>query len=212
MVVKPGRFISKYSTIELLEKDIPWVSRGALKLLEALEKFDIDPAGKVCLDIGASTGGFTEVLLSKGAAKVYCVDVGHDQLAAALKNDERVINLERTHVNSLSSRVIPEISELCVIDVSFISLAKVLPFLPQLLSENACIVALIKPQFEVGKSYLNSKGIVKSKQLYPAVIKNVCESFGSLGFKTQELIDSPILGGDGNKEFLVWARRNSFSL
>lgn len=212
LVVKPGRVISENSTIELLDKDIPWVSRGALKLLEAIEKFGIDPAGKVCLDVGASTGGFTEVLLSKGAIKVYCVDVGHGQLADAIKNDKRVINLERTHINSLSSRVIPDISELCVIDVSFISLTKVLPFLPPLLSNKASMVVLIKPQFEVGKAYLNSKGIVKSKQLYPTVIEKVLECSTSLGFETQGLIDSPILGGDGNKEFLLWARRNSLCL
>jgi 23S rRNA (cytidine1920-2'-O)/16S rRNA (cytidine1409-2'-O)-methyltransferase len=207
MVLKPGRVVSLSSEIELLEKDIPWVSRGALKLLKALEAFDLDPAGQVCLDIGASTGGFTEVLLSKSAERVYCVDVGHDQLAATIKNDPRVINMERTHVNSLSSRIIPDACGLCVIDVSFISLTKVLPFLPQLLSESASIIALIKPQFEVGKANLNSKGIVKSKLLYPSVIESISECARRLGFETQGLIDSPILGGDGNKEFLVLLQR-----
>lgn len=208
MVLKPGRVVSESCEIEMLENDIPWVSRGALKLLKALEEFGVNPSESACLDIGASTGGFTEVLLSKGAKKVYCVDVGHDQLAAKIKNDARVVNLERTHVNSLSTRIISDACELCVIDVSFISLTKVLPFLPQLLSENACIIALIKPQFEVGKANLNNKGIVKSKLLYPSVIESISDCAERLGFEKRNLIDSPILGGDGNKEFLVVFQRD----
>lgn len=207
VVNKPGKLVSVSDDLTLLEAELPWVSRGALKLLSAIEHFNIDPHPKVCLDIGASTGGFTEVLLKKGARKVFAVDVGQGQLVEKIKSDERVVNLEKTHVKDLSEQLIPEKASLCVIDVSFISLEKVLPYLPPILDSHAEVVALIKPQFEVGKSNLNNKGIVKDAKLYNVVIDKVKQVAAELKFKVSQVVDSPILGGDGNKEFLIHLQR-----
>lgn len=209
IIDKPGKLIPVDAVIELLQEDIPWVSRGALKLAEALESFQVQVNNKVCIDVGASTGGFTQVLLSKGAEWVYAVDVGQGQLVELLRSDPRVINLEKTHVKELNKELIPRPPELCVIDVSFISLEKVLPFLPDILASNAEIIALIKPQFEVGKANLNNKGIVKSTVLYPEVIQKIEQVAKQIGFKKVGIIDSPILGGDGNKEFLIYLKREA---
>jgi 23S rRNA (cytidine1920-2'-O)/16S rRNA (cytidine1409-2'-O)-methyltransferase len=209
MVTKPGRVIDVDASIELLQQDMPWVSRGALKLLEALKHFDIDVAHKIAIDVGASTGGFTEVLLSKNVKKVYCVDVGHDQLAAHIKEDDRVINLEKTNIKILTTRIISEKCDICVIDVSFISLTKVLPFVTQFMGEQSSIIALIKPQFEVGKKNLNNKGVVKNKTLYHDVIASVQNCAANTGFPSKGLIESPILGGGGNKEFLIWLKKET---
>jgi len=207
VVNKPGKIITETDAIELLQQELPWVSRGALKLLTALDQFNIDPSPKICLDIGASTGGFTEVLLKKGARKVFAVDVGQGQLVDKIKSDERVVNLEKTHVKDLTQEIISEKPSLCVIDVSFISLEKVLPYLPPILDSHAEVVALIKPQFEVGKSNLNNKGIVKDAKLYNVIIDKVKQVAAELEFKVSQVVDSPILGGDGNKEFLIHLQR-----
>ena len=206
---KPGKIISSDDQIELLEQDIPWVSRGALKLVAALQQFSVNPLEKVCLDIGASTGGFTEVLLEQGAKLVFAVDVGHGQLVEKLRQDKRVVNLEKTHVKDLNVKSIFQKPVLCVIDVSFISLEKVLPFLPLILASKSEIIALIKPQFEVGKSNLNKQGIVKNDKLYPEVFKRIRHCAQLSGFETKEIMDSPIFGGDGNKEFLIHLSREN---
>jgi 23S rRNA (cytidine1920-2'-O)/16S rRNA (cytidine1409-2'-O)-methyltransferase len=202
VISKAGKLFSDSVHIVLMQEDLPWVSRGALKLLAALESFSIEPNNLVCMDIGASTGGFTEVLLSRNAQKVYCVDVGHGQLVDKIKNDLRVVNLEKTHVKDLDKNLIPDPIDLCVIDVSFISLEKVLPHLVAFLKPKAQVIALIKPQFEVGKGNLNSKGLVVDEKLYDEVIQRIQTSAKTLALEPKGTIPSPILGGDGNKEFL----------
>ncbi len=206
-VDKPGKLVPEDAEITLLQQEIPWVSRGALKLMAALEEFQVSIADTICLDLGASTGGFTEVLLSRGAALVYAVDVGHGQLVEKLRNHPHVVNLEKTHVKDLSSALIPQKPDVCVIDVSFISLEKVLPFLPPLLAEKTAIIALVKPQFEVGKANLNAKGVVKEPKLYADVLQHIIRVAENLGFTFMGSMDSPILGGDGNKEFLIHLKR-----
>lgn len=211
LITKTGKKIPVDAEIEMIAEELPWVSRGALKLIEALEHWHPPITGKVCLDIGASTGGFTEVLLDRGASKVYCVDVGKDQLHVKLREDKRVINLEKTHVRELTPRLIPELADICVIDVSFISLEKVFPFIHAFLNDGAQVIALVKPQFEVGREHLAKGGIVKNKSLYPQVIDQI-----RMGAKLNNLdyvshIPSPILGGDGNEEFLMLLEKHSLN-
>ncbi len=203
MVTKTGKKFSVDCTIELIEEEIPWVSRGALKLIHAIEHWNPEVKGGVWMDIGASTGGFTEVLLHHGAHKVYAVDVGTKQLHERLKNDVRVINLEKTHVRELTHHVIQDTVFGCVIDVSFISLEKIIPFIHPFLQSGALIIALVKPQFEVGKEHVAKGGIVKNKSLYADVIEHIkaCAKLNNLEYVDH--IDSPILGGDGNREFLM---------
>jgi 23S rRNA (cytidine1920-2'-O)/16S rRNA (cytidine1409-2'-O)-methyltransferase len=202
IITKAGKTFPEDVHIVLLQEDLPWVSRGALKLLAALDAFAIEVNGRICMDIGASTGGFTEVLLEYEAQKVYCIDVGHGQLADKIKSNNRVINLEKTHVKDLDAQKIPEAIEVCVIDVSFISLEKVLPHLISFLKPKAQIIALIKPQFEVGKGNLNNKGLVVDTKLYDEVILRITNCASANQLKLKSTIESPILGGDGNKEFL----------
>ncbi len=203
LISKTGKKFPLDAEIEMMAEELPWVSRGALKLLEALENWN-PPIEEACiLDIGASTGGFTEVLLSRHAKKVYCIDVGKGQLHAKLKADERVVNLEKTHVRDLTNRLIPELSDGCVIDVSFISLEKIFPFIHAFLKENAFVIALVKPQFEVGKDNIAKGGIVKNKALYPEVIQQIIRSAEANNLAYKAHISSPILGGDGNEEFLM---------
>jgi 23S rRNA (cytidine1920-2'-O)/16S rRNA (cytidine1409-2'-O)-methyltransferase len=197
--------VSETDTVSLLKADLEWVSRAALKLTHALDHWHIDPGGKVALDIGASTGGFTEVLLSRGAKKVYALDVGHGQLAEKLVNDPRVESMEGMHIKDVSPAQFSEPVALIVIDVSFISLEKVLPKAKELLEKNGTLVALIKPQFEVGKAHIK-KGIVSDPKLHARVVKHVETVATALGFVVEGVIASPIKGGDGNKEFLMYAR------
>jgi 23S rRNA (cytidine1920-2'-O)/16S rRNA (cytidine1409-2'-O)-methyltransferase len=182
------------------------VSRGGVKLAAALDAFAIDPAGRACLDIGASTGGFTEVLLARGAARVYAVDVGRGQLHARLAADGRVASLEATDARDLTPALVPEPIDLVVADASFISLKLVLPPVMPLLAPRTALAALIKPQFEAGPAQVK-KGIVRD----PAVHERICRDIGalveSLGFRVIGLVPSPILGGEGNREFLIGARR-----
>jgi 23S rRNA (cytidine1920-2'-O)/16S rRNA (cytidine1409-2'-O)-methyltransferase len=209
LINKTGKKVPVDCSIELIAEELPWVSRGALKLIEALETWNPSFNGGVFMDIGASTGGFSEVLLSNGGTKIYCVDVGKDQLHSKLINDHRIINLEKTHVRDLTHKLIPELCDGCVIDVSFISLEKVLPFLHPYLKENAFVIALVKPQFEVGKENLAKGGIVKNKELYPLTIEKI-KSVGNVNqLEYQEHIPSPILGGDGNMEFLMYLKRKA---
>jgi len=184
-----------------------WVSRGALKLVAALDHFGFDPGGDICLDVGASTGGFTEVLLANGANKVYAVDVGRGQLHARLRDDPAVLSLEETDIRKLDPARFSEPPEFATVDVSFISLRLVLPALDRLLRRPARLIALIKPQFEAGRAPLK-KGIVRD----PAVHAAVCEEIGafarSLGWGIAGIIPSPIEGGEGNREFLLGATRD----
>jgi 23S rRNA (cytidine1920-2'-O)/16S rRNA (cytidine1409-2'-O)-methyltransferase len=185
----------------------PYVSRGGVKLAAALDAFRIDPAGCICLDIGASTGGFTEVLLGRGAAHVYAVDVGHGQLHPKVAGDARVTNLEGTDARLLNATLVPQPADLLVGDVSFISLKLVLPAAIARLKPRATLAVLVKPQFEAGRERVK-KGIVRDE----AVHRDVCESMtafvASLGFTPLGLVPSPIEGGDGNREFLLGARRD----
>ena len=209
LITKPGKKFMSDVAIELIEEEIPWVSRGALKLIKALDHWNIDVTNKIAIDLGASTGGFTEVLLSKGIQKVFSVDVGTDQLHARIKENEKVIDLQKTHVRELTNHLITDIVDIVVIDVSFISLEKVFPFLHPFLSNDATIVALVKPQFEVGKENISKGGIVKNQKLYPQVIENVKNYALRSNLTYQDHIESPLLGGDGNREFLMWLKKNN---
>jgi 23S rRNA (cytidine1920-2'-O)/16S rRNA (cytidine1409-2'-O)-methyltransferase len=184
----------------------PWVSRAGVKLQAALDAFNIDPARCVCLDLGASTGGFTDVLLTCGAAKVYAVDVGHGQLHPRLVGNPRVTSLEGTDARHLTPTLVPEPIALAVADVSFISLRLVLPPIVPLLAPDAALVALVKPQFEAGRAFVK-KGVVRDEAAHRTVCREIAAFVEALGFTVFGLVPSPILGGDGNREFLIGARR-----
>jgi 23S rRNA (cytidine1920-2'-O)/16S rRNA (cytidine1409-2'-O)-methyltransferase len=184
----------------------PYVSRGGVKLAAALDAFGFDPKGCICLDIGASTGGFTEVLLMRDAKHVYAVDVGHSQLHPKVANDSRVTNLEGTDARSLNPDLIPEPGDLLVSDVSFISLKLVLPPAIAFLKPRAKLAVLVKPQFEAGRDHVK-KGIVRDETVHRAVCEDISAFISSLGFTIDSLIPSPIEGGDGNREFLLGAHR-----
>ena len=184
----------------------PYVSRGALKLVAGLDHFGFDPADHVCLDIGASTGGFTEVLLARGARKIYAVDVGREQLHARLRNNPRVVVLEQTDIRALAPSALPEVPDFITVDVSFISLKLVLPALDRVTRRPAQLVALIKPQFEAGKANVK-KGIVRDAAIHTAACNDVAAFAASLGWQVRGVIASPIAGGEGNKEFLMAAQR-----
>ena len=208
-VDKPGTTILRDAAIEVRGSDHPWVSRGGLKLAHALETFALDVTGAVALDVGASTGGFTDVLLQGGAARVYAVDVGHGQLAWALRNDARVVVLERTNARTLTDREIPEPVDVIVCDASFIGLRTVLPAALALAASGTRLVALIKPQFEAGKGRVGKGGVVRE----PAVHAEVCETIREwlerdCGWTVMGLTESPVTGPAGNKEFLIAARRD----
>jgi len=181
-----------------------WVSRGAHKLIAALDAFAIDPAGLVAVDVGASTGGFTDVLLARGAARVYAVDVGYGQLAEKLRRDERVVSMERVNARTLAPGVLPEPADIAVIDVAFISLALILgPTRSVLRDGRGPIVALVKPQFEAGRADAKG-GVVKDPEVHLRVLRETLTTARSLGLGTRDVIASPILGPEGNREFLAW--------
>jgi len=202
-VTKAGTRILTSAEIHVKEDEIPYVSRGALKLEEALKTLDIDIAHDVCLDIGASTGGFTDCLLRYGADKVYAVDVGYGQLAWSLRNDSRVVVLERTNIRYLTEDQVPEHVDLVTIDTSFISLKLVVPAALGFLKKEGRILALIKPQFEVGKGKVGKGGVVKDPAQHTEVIDNLSLFFQGLGLEKEAVIPSPILGPKGNREFII---------
>jgi len=185
----------------------PWVSRGGVKLAAALDYFGFDPAGHVCLDVGASTGGFTQVLLARGARRVYAVDVGRGQLHASLRNEAAVIAFEETDIRSLKPGRPLDPPDFLVIDVSFISLKLVLPPAAALLRAPSRLIALIKPQFEAGRRHLK-KGIVRDPQVHAAVCEDIAGFVTRLGWTVGGVIPSPIAGGEGNREFLLGASRD----
>lgn len=184
----------------------PWVSRGGVKLSGALEAFGVSAVGKICLDVGASTGGFTHVLLDAGALRIYAVEVGHGQLHASLQKEPRVISLEYQDARLLDANLMPDAPELIVCDASFISLTKLLPPVLQRAAPQATLIALIKPQFEVARNE-NKKGIVRDPVLQKRVCGEIADMLRHEGWVPREIIASPILGGDGNKEFLICADR-----
>jgi 23S rRNA (cytidine1920-2'-O)/16S rRNA (cytidine1409-2'-O)-methyltransferase len=206
VITKSGKKVPVDAVIELLTEEIPWVSRGALKLIHALEHWNISPKGTY-LDLGSSTGGFTEVLLSKGVEKVIAIDVGSNQLHEKLRSDKRIELHEKTHIREITHSIVPNPVGGCVIDLSFISLTKVFPFIHPFLSDDATVIVLIKPQFEAGKANLTKNGIVKSKSLYPNIIQDVILSAQHNNLEAIGHIDSPILGGDGNHEFLLLLKK-----
>lgn len=201
---KAGDLIDPNSKIEI--KAQLFVGRGAFKLVKAIDAFMIEPAGKICLDVGASTGGFTEVLLNHGATKVYAIDVGHDQLAAKLRSDSRVINLEGTNIKDLTT--LPDVADLAVMDLSFISITKVLDAVKNLLKPRGVLVALVKPQFEAGRERLPKDGVIKDSKVQSAVLNEVISFATMNGWIHHGTIDSPIEGKSGNKEFLCLFSRN----
>lgn len=207
---KPGQSIADDTPLEVRGQPHPYVSRGGLKLARALDHFAIAPQGLVALDVGASTGGFTDVLLQRGATRVYAVDVGHGQLAWKLRTDPRVVVLERVNIREISSQQIAEPVDLIVCDVSFIGLEKALPAALALAAPGAVLVALIKPQFEVGRENVGKGGIVRD----PALHEQVCQRIrawldGRPGWHVLGTVPSPIEGADGNREFLIAARRQA---
>ncbi len=202
-VVKAGEAISLDARIRLKGEDHPYVSRGGLKLQKALDEFRLDVTGVVAMDVGASTGGFTDCLLQRGAKKVYAVDVGYGQLAWKLRQDDRVVNLEKTNIRYLESERLQEVPDLAVIDASFISLDKILPHAILLIAPSARIVALIKPQFEVGRGEVGKGGVVRDERKQSEVIEKVSLLAESLGLKVHGVVESPIQGPKGNREFLI---------
>jgi 23S rRNA (cytidine1920-2'-O)/16S rRNA (cytidine1409-2'-O)-methyltransferase len=207
---KPGVLIDPDLAISVQEPEHPWVSRGGVKLAHALDHFAIDPTELVALDVGASTGGFTDVLLRRGAERVYAVDVGHGQFDWNLRRDARVVLLERVNARNLSRTQIPAPIDIVVCDVSFISLTLVLPSALALTAPRATLVALIKPQFEVGKGRVGKGGIVRDPELH----REVCDGIAGFlsrqpGWRVTGVIESPILGSEGNKEFLISARKDA---
>jgi 23S rRNA (cytidine1920-2'-O)/16S rRNA (cytidine1409-2'-O)-methyltransferase len=205
---KPGQAVAADAALEVRGQDHPWVSRGGVKLAHGLDRFAIDPKGAVALDVGASTGGFTDVLLARGAARVYAVDVGHGQLAWKLRTDERVVVVERTNARHLTAAEIPEPVDLIVCDASFIGLATVLPASLALAAPGAHLVALIKPQFEVGPGQVGKGGVVRDPALHEAVCARIAAWLGAQpGWTVLGIEESPITGPEGNKEFLIAARR-----
>lgn len=207
VIYKTSYIVKNSDKIELKSDVLKYVSRGALKLKHAIEYFDIKIENKTCMDIGSSTGGFVEVLLENKANKVYAIDVGHDQLHESIRNNTKVINMERTNIKDLEKKNILDNIDFISVDVSFISLKKIFSKIYEFLKIDGYSICLIKPQFEVGRNNINKKGIVKNKEIYPKVIENVKNEARNIGFEVINVIDSPITGTDGNKEFLICIKK-----
>ncbi|MEL0107286.1 MAG: TlyA family RNA methyltransferase [Rhodospirillaceae bacterium] len=205
---KPGIQVAPDLPITLKGQDHPWVSRGGLKLSHGLDFFSINPEGKTCLDVGASTGGFTDVLLQHGAVRVYAIDVGHGQLDWKLRNDDRVVVLEKTNARHITQAEVPELVDVIVSDVSFISLMVALPAALQLTKPSAQLITLIKPQFEVGKEQVGKGGVVRDAELHEDVCRKISDWVNGLnGWSVRGITESPITGPKGNKEFLLYAEK-----
>ena len=206
---KAGALVGVDADIRLLGNDIPFVSRGGLKLLKALETFKLELDGKIAADIGASTGGFTDCMLQHGASKVYAIDVGYGQLAWSLRTDPRVVCMERTNIRHVDRTMLDDPIGFASIDVSFISLDKVLPVVFDLIVEGADVIALIKPQFEAGREKVGKHGVVREPSVHVDVINNVIRSARSIGFGVGGLTFSPIKGPEGNIEYLTRLIKNA---
>ena len=207
-VSKAGQLVPLDAEIRLKGEPLPFVSRGGLKLQKALDEFALDVTGLTALDVGASTGGFTDCLLQRGAARVFAVDVGYGQLAWKLREDPRVVNLEKTNIRYLEPATLGAAPDMAVIDASFISLDKVLPSVVRLICDDGFIVALIKPQFEVGKGEVGKGGVVRDEAKHKRVIDEVAAEAVVLGLTVRGLVESPITGPKGNREFLMLLTRN----
>ena len=205
---KAGSNFPAEAVIEVRGNTLKYVSRGGLKLEKAMENFDVTLAGKICMDVGSSTGGFTDCMLQNGAVKVYAVDVGHGQLAWKLRNDERVVCMEKTNIRYVTPEDVADKINFSSIDVSFISLTKVLGPVKELLSDDGQIVCLIKPQFEAGRENVGKKGVVRDKKVHVQVIEKVIEYAMSIGFKILNLDYSPVKGPEGNIEYLLYLQNN----
>ncbi|MFD1788242.1 TlyA family RNA methyltransferase [Sphingomonas floccifaciens] len=206
---KPGQMLSADAAIEVKGRDHPWVSRGGIKLAHALEHFAIDVTGMVAIDVGSSTGGFTDVLLTKGAARVYAVDSGTNQLAWKLRQDDRVLVHEQTSARILTPAHIPEPVDLIVCDASFIGLAKVLAVPLGFATPGARLVALIKPQFEAGRDEVGKGGVVRDAAIHDRVCREVADWLETIGWVVDGLTTSPITGPEGNIEFLILAHKSA---
>ncbi len=202
-VTKSGKLVREDAAVRIKGMDHPYVSRGGVKLAHAIVHFGCDIRGKICLDVGASTGGFTDCLLQNGAAKVYAVDVGYGQLAGKIAGDPRVVVIDRQNIRHLDPSLIPEPVGVATIDVSFIGLELVLPVVCGLLKEGGIVIALIKPQFEVGPALVGKGGIVKDPSSHKLAVDKVCRCAEELGLSVAGVTQSPIEGTKGNKEFLA---------
>jgi 23S rRNA (cytidine1920-2'-O)/16S rRNA (cytidine1409-2'-O)-methyltransferase len=208
-VDKPGALIDPSATLVCKQPESPYVSRGGLKLEHALKTLQLDINGNICLDVGASTGGFTDCLLKFGAKTVHAVDVGYGQLDWKLRQDPRVIVIERTNIRYIPSDLLPEPFDIITIDVSFISLKIVIPAVLPFLKKGGKVLALIKPQFEVGKGFVGKGGVVKDPGVHQAVINELSDFFSELGLICIQVVPSPILGPKGNKEFMIYLTTNT---
>lgn len=206
---KPGMPVSDEAEIEVRGAACPYVSRGGFKLEKALRVFPLEPEGRTCIDCGASTGGFTDVLLKNGAARVYAVDVGYGQLAWSLRTDERVVVMERTNARNLTPDMFPERMDIAVMDLSFISIRLVLPVLGGLLKPDGQVICLIKPQFEAGKADVGKKGVVRDRAVHERVLHEMVEFFPTAGYTLMGLDYSPIRGPEGNIEYLAYLKRGT---
>lgn len=211
VLTKPGTMIEGHAAVSL-RADIPYVSRGGLKLKSALEHFNIDLKGKIAMDVGAGTGGFTDCMLKMGVKKVYCIDVGYGQFDWNLRNNPQVILLEKTNIRYLERSKIPDEIDISTVDVSFISLRKVIPRLIEFLKPDGEIIALIKPQFEAGRREVGKGGIVRKEEIRQMVVNSIKEAMEELGLYTVGIIQSPISGQKGNIEYLIYLVRKKESL
>lgn len=211
-VDKAGTAIGLEAEITMTSERCPYVGRGGIKLAHAISAFSIDVSQKIAIDVGASTGGFTDCLLQQGAARVYAVDVGYGQLAEVVRQDARVVVLDRQNIRYLNEGVIPEKADIVTIDVSFISLTKVIPAVLPLLVAKGEIVALVKPQFEVGKGEVGTGGIVRDAEQHQAVLENIVNKATAWGLCVMGSIPSPITGKKGNKEFLLYCKKGELPI
>ncbi len=200
---KPGTLVKMDAHLQIQGEDQPYVSRGGLKLEAALKAFGVDPAGPVVIAVGPSSGGFTDCALQKGAKKVYAIDVGYGQLAWRLQKDPRVINLERCNIRYLKREEVPDEVDLILVDTSFISIEKFLSHLVGFLKEGGDLLCLIKPQFEVGRGEVGKGGVVKDSKLHQKVVDRISQFSRGLGLTVRGIIESPLLGPKGNKEFFI---------
>jgi 23S rRNA (cytidine1920-2'-O)/16S rRNA (cytidine1409-2'-O)-methyltransferase len=208
---KPGTSVSPGAAVEIKGDDLPYVSRGGLKLEAAIAHFGIKVDGRTCLDVGASTGGFTDCLLQHGARRVFAVDVGYGQMAWKLRQDSRVVVIERTNIRHMAADRLPAPMDLITVDVSFISLRIALPAAVRFLRPAGSVIALIKPQFEVGKGKVGKGGVVRDPAQHQAVLSRLTGFFAELGFSCSKPLPSPILGPKGNREFLMWLKKRQES-
>lgn len=209
-VDKPGTAVGEEARVQVLAPKEPFVSRAGRKLAHALDHFGVDPAGRVCLDAGASTGGFTDCLLQRGAARVYSLDVGYGQLDQRLRNDPRVVVMERVNARHLAPDALPEPCGLITIDVSFISLLKVVPALLPHLAPGGLLLPMIKPQFEAGRGAVGKGGILRDEEMRQCVIRECAEGIAALGLEPRGVFDSPVAGTGGNREaFALFRRREA---